>query len=91
LTIKSTSHTIGNWTPPSPSITWDKRNNQPLCRRYFLLRLHTCVRQLGPSLPQSSGDRTKPSAVICMPVKYSIVKDRLILKNSGDRGHLSIR
>src|SRR5208283_1696724 len=42
LTIKSTSHTFSARSPPCP-ITPGQVSYQPLCRRYFLLRLHTCV------------------------------------------------
>jgi hypothetical protein len=48
-------------------------------RRYFLLRLHTCVSTISFTLPPGmTRNRTKPTAVFCMPVKYSIVKDRFI-------------
>jgi hypothetical protein len=59
-------------------------------RRYFLLRLHTCVDNAA-SLPPASREKigTLPSFVC--PSKYSVVKDRLVLKNSGDSRYLHIR
>jgi hypothetical protein len=60
-------------------------------RRYFLLRLHTCVDNAAFSSPRFPGAKigTLPSFVC--PSKYSVVKDRLVLKNSGDKGYLHIR
>jgi len=60
-------------------------------RRYFLLRLHTCVDNAAFSCGPVSQDKigTLPSFVC--PSKYSIVKDRLALKNSGDNRHSHVR
>jgi len=52
--------------------------------RYFLCAYILVYRQpASPRLPGVTRNRTNPPAVVCMPVKYSIVKDRLFLKNSG--------
>ena len=74
LTIKSTSHTTGDWTPPSPRFTGTSRTTSHLVDATFFALTYLCFGNRPPLNPNCLGDNRDHLPLFVCPSNIQLSK-----------------